>query len=298
MDECAVVVRRIEDRLPLAAGGWLFRRAWIPERPQRVLVLVHGFGEHSGRYEELASWLAARSVAVHAYDQRGHGRTPGRRGHVDRFERLYDDLCAMLEFVAREHPGLPIALLGHSLGGLVVTGCVRERRPPIDRLVVSGPAFRLAPGVSKTRIALARLLRRLCPRLSLAAGLDAALLSRDPEVVRRYVEDPWVHGRATAAFAAGAIDAQLRLVEGPAAIPVPMLLLHGEDDGLCSVEGSRAFFARIEHERAPGGELRTYPGLRHEVLNEPEREQVYRDVLAWLAVEPALRRSPAAGAGA
>lgn len=284
-------IRRSEDCLRAADGSELFRRAWLPAAPRRVLVVVHGFGEHSGRYEEFASWFARRGFAVHAADLRGHGRTPGRRGHVADFELLLDDLDGLLAFVSQQHPGLATTLLGHSMGGLLTTAFVCERQPPIERFVVSGPALALSPDLSRTRMTIARLLRRVLPRLSMEAGLDSAGLSRDPEVVRRYLEDPLVHGRISAAMAAGMLDAQIRTAASANLVSVPMLLLHGESDPLCLVEGSRAFFEGLPRQRVAGSRLRTYPGLRHEIFNEPEKLQIYQDLLDWLD-EPVAARMP------
>jgi len=120
----------------------------------------------------------------------------------------------------------------------------------------------------------------------LHAGPDPQALSRDVEVVRRYLEDPLVHGRVSAALAAGMMDAQLRTAAGAGRIPVPMLLLHGEDDRLCPVAGSRTFHDGLPHDRVAGSAIRTYAALRHEIFNEPEREAVYGDLLAWLEATP------------
>jgi alpha-beta hydrolase superfamily lysophospholipase len=284
-------IRRTEDCLRAVDGTELFHRAWMPVVPRRVLVVVHGFGEHSGRYEEIARWFARRGFAVHATDLRGHGRTPGKRGHAADFEVLLDDLAGLLDFVSQQHPGLGTTLLGHSMGGLLTTAFVCERQPSIERFVVSGPALALSPDLSRVRMTIARLLRRFLPRITMEAGLDAAGLSRDPEVVRSYLEDPLVHGRISAAMAAGMLDAQIRTAASANLVSVPMLLLHGESDPLCLVEGSRTFFEGLPRERVAGSRLRTYPGLKHEILNEPERVQIYQDLLDWID-EPVANRTP------
>jgi len=273
-------LRRRESHLKGAAGERLFHRTWLPPRaPRRVLLLIHGFAEHSGRYEAPASWFARRESAVHAYDQRGHGRSTGSRGHVDRFSDLLDDLERVLEAVAAEHPGLPLYLVGHSMGGLVLASFLRERRPAVAGAVSSGAALALAERMPRGRLAVARLLRRVAPRLSLDAGLDTAALSRDPEVVRRYEADPLVFRRLSVSLAVEMADAAARSAGGGVGVAVPTLLLHGEEDRLCPPEGSRAFHATLA---APGSALRLYPGLRHEIFNEPEAEKVFEDVLAWL----------------
>ena len=282
-----VVVRRREGRLALSDRGARYRYAWLPPEPHRVMLLVHGFAEHAGRYDEMAMYFANRGFAVHAYDQAGHGRTPGPRGHVDRFERLLDELSRFVEQIGSEHPDLPIVLVGHSMGGLVVAATAAFRRPPVDRIVLSGALLELPSkgSLDRTlRIAVARVLSRLAPRLGLTTGLDAEGLSRDPEVVRRYREDPFVKDRMTARFATGLFAMVSRVREAAGRIERPILILHGEADPICPAEGSRRLFAALEPQIAKQSRLSVYPGLRHEIFNEPERESVWQDMLAWLGV--------------
>ena len=273
-------VRRCETHTELDSGIAVLRRAWLPPEPERVLLVVHGLAEHSARYDRLGAWFARRGCAVHAYDQRGHGRSGGRRGHVRRFEDLLRDVEELSGHVRAQHAGLPLVLVGHSIGGLVVASFVRERAPEIEAAVISGAALAVPDGVSPLRRAGARVMRRLAPRLGLAIGIDPGALSRDPEVGRRYVEDPLVFDRMTVSLATELIDAIERTATaGGAAVRVPMLLLCGADDAVCDPAGSRAFRAGI---RVPGSALVIYEGLRHEIFNEPDCERVYQDVLDWL----------------
>jgi alpha-beta hydrolase superfamily lysophospholipase len=272
-------VRRVEGSLEASGGLRLFRRAWLPPRVERTLVVVHGFAEHSGRYDPLGAWFASRGFAVHAYDQRGHGRSDGARCHVERFGQFLDDLDVVLACVRDEHPGAPLALLGHSMGGLVVAAHLAERDPALQAAVTSGAALALSPDLPRARVFAARALRRLAPRLRLGSGLDPQGLSRDAEVVRRYVEDPLIERSMTTSLATELLAAVERSAAACERVRVPWLLLHGEADPICPVEGSRAASARV---RARGSALRTYPGLRHEILNEPEHLQVFEDVRAWL----------------
>lgn len=292
-------IRRVETHLRGAASGGaaplLFRRAWLPAEPWALLLTVHGYAEHSGRYEELARWFAERGLAVHAYDHRGHGRSEGARCHVDRFDQLLDDLDCVLERARAEHPELPVVLLGHSMGGLVVTAFLADRRPAIAAAATSGAALAVGPGVSRTRVAAAKLLRRLAPRLALGSGLDPRGLSRDPEVVRRYVEDPLVYRTMTPSLAVELMTTIPRVATRAVEIQLPLLLLHGSDDPLCPIEGSRAFHGGLQ---VPGSAFRAYPGLRHEIFNEPERERVFADLLDWLrATLPKSGPPPAGGGG-
>jgi alpha-beta hydrolase superfamily lysophospholipase len=278
-------VRRREDQQRLSDRGERYCYAWLPPEPEHVLILVHGYAEHAGRYEEMAIHFAARGFAVHAYDQAGHGRTSGPRGHVDRFERLLDELVAFIERVRAEHPGLPIVLAGHSMGGLVTAATAAFRRPDIDRIVLSGALLELDANGSASRslrVALARVLSVLVPRLGFSTGLDAAGLSRDPEVVRRYLEDPLIKDRMSARFAAGLFSMLGRVREAADQIERPILILHGEADPICPASGSRRFHAGLAPAIAERSRLSVYPSLRHEIWNEPERVAIWQDMLAWL----------------
>jgi alpha-beta hydrolase superfamily lysophospholipase len=254
------IIRRTESHVAGVHGHTLFRRAWLPERPERVLLVVHGYAEHSGRYESFGAWFAARGCAVHSYDHQGHGRTTGTRCHVRRFADLLDDLERVLGQVRSEHPERPVFLVGHSMGGLTVAAFAADRRPDVAGAVTSG-------------------LRWVVPRLAMPSGLDANGLSRDPDVVRAYLDDPLVFRTITMSLAAELMSAVQRTGGRGGEVRVPMLLLHGQADPICPVDGSRAFHAQLE---VPGSRIRSYPGLRHEIFNEPEHESVFEDLLDWI----------------
>jgi alpha-beta hydrolase superfamily lysophospholipase len=241
------------------------------------VILVHGYGEHSGRYEETASDLARAGFEVHAYDQQGHGRSGGARGHVRRFEHLLDDLEGFVAAVRDERPPLPIVVVGHSMGGLVVAAYASQRNPKVAGVVASAAVLSMPEDVSPARVIAARVLKWLAPRLSLASQLDPEALSRDPEIVRAYLEDPLVQRKITASLASEMLSAMKRCAAET--VRVPMLLLHGEDDPICPVVGSRNFFERLTVTQR---ELHTYPGLRHEIFNEPERAAVLGDLIGWI----------------
>lgn len=272
MESAASAIRRYELSAHGAAGAVLFRRGWIPERARASVLVVHGFGEHSGRYEHVGQWLAERGFAVHAYDHRGHGRSAGRRCHVDRFDEYLDDLAVVLEQVRVDAPKNPVFLIGHSMGGLVVATFARERSPSVSGVVLSGAALALPEGNSRIRIA--RLIRAVLPRLRLSAGLDLAGLSTDPRVLQAYLADPLVEHQMTASLAVELLGAVERTAPGGADVAVPLLVLHGGDDPICASEGSERFAAAARTAR-----FIRYRGLRHEIFNEPG----FRDVLADVA---------------
>ncbi|MCR9097878.1 MAG: lysophospholipase [bacterium] len=277
-------ILRKETQVVLSDQGERYRRSWLPPEPSRVMILVHGYAEHAGRYDEMAMHFAERGFAVHAYDQAGHGRTAGPRGHVDRFDRLPEEAARFVELVAVDHPGLPITLVGHSMGGLVVATACAEHHPAVDRVILSGALLALGAGGLRQTLSLmaARVLSVVAPKIGLAAGLDLQGLSRDPEVIRRYVEDPYVKDRMTARFAAGMNATIDRTRAGASRVERPMLILHGGLDPLAAPSGSQAFHAGLSPQVASESELKVYPELRHEIFNEPEREAVWQDMLDWL----------------
>ena len=272
-----IEIRRTESHLPGATGHLLFRRSWLPRTSERIIVLVHGYGEHSGRYEHTASDLARAGFEVHAYDQQGHGRSGGTRCHVRRFEHLLDDLEGFVAAVRAERPPLPVTVVGHSMGGLVVAAYASQRNPKVAGVVTSGAALAMPEDLPRARLIAAPALQGLAPRISFASQLDPNALSRDPEVVRAYLEDPLVQRRITASLASEIMSAMKSTVA--AAVRVPMLLLHGEDDAICPVAGSRIFFEQLKVTQRG---FHTYPELRHEIFNEPERATVLDDLVGWI----------------
>ena len=270
------VVRRAEFHFD-GGRGRLFGRRWEGPTPRREVVLVHGYGEHSGRYEHVGGFLAARGARVHAYDHQGHGRSSGLRCHVRRFGDFLDDLDRVVGRARDASQGRPVFVIGHSMGGLIACAWAREREPEVAGLVVSAPALAAPAGPSPALLRLLPLLSRIAPRLSLASELDPQGLSRDPAVVEAYLADPFVHLRMTLSLARELFAAMRRTAGGGGDLALPALMLHGADDPICSPEASRRFA-----EAAPDCRYRSYPRLRHEIFNEPEREAVLADVQSWL----------------
>jgi len=274
-----VLIRRVESHLPGGGGRALFARGWLPEAPERVVTLVHGFAEHTGRYERLGSWLAERGCAVHGFDLQGHGRSEGPRGHAASFSALIDDAEAFVGWVRSEHPGVPLFVFGHSMGGLIVLGYAALRAPRVAGVATSGAALYLAELPSRLQVAALWSLRPLLPRLRLSRPIAEDALSRDPEVGRQYRADPLVFQFLTLSLAWALYDGARRTLEAAPGVGIPVLLLHGGDDPLVRPTGSQAFHDELD---TPGSDLRIYPGLRHEILNEPEWETVATDLMDWM----------------
>ena len=258
----------------------LYRQSWLPDGPSRAAILLaHGLGEHSGRYEHLAAHCTARGFAVHAVDHYGHGRSEGLRGHVERFSVYVDGLRSLRDDVRGQHSDLPLFLLGHSMGGLIAATFLGEDQASFRGCVLSGPALRSDAEPSKLAMALVRLISWLAPTAPLI-GLDPSGVSRDPAVVKAYVNDPLVHhGKATARLIAELSSTMRATLAAAPAIGLPLLVMHGDADILTSPAGSQAL---CDAATSADKTLKVYPGLYHEIFNEPERDEVLGDMSAWL----------------
>jgi len=243
--------------------------------PWGSILLVHGLGEHSGRYEHVGAQLSAAGLDVTAYDHRGMGGSGGRHGDIERWAQYHDDLGERLASVRPEARDRPVVLYAHSLGGLIAAGYLLSDRPKPDLAVLTSPALdSTLPGWKKR---LAPVLARVAPTLAIANGIDGATLSRDPSVAARTVDDPFCVKVSTTRFGAEALVEQARVRRAAhAGFGIPTLVLHGEDDGLVPAGASEVFAA------APGVERRTFAGLRHELHNEPEGPGIIDQVIAWI----------------
>ena len=253
-------------------------RTWNPLAAIKGTVwLVHGIGEHSGRYDAAARVLEARGFVVHAHDQRGHGLSPGPRGHVRRWAEYGDDLRALLDRHA--DPALPLFLFGHSMGGLVVLDYLFRDPGRVRAAVVSAPAVDPAAAHKPLLVWSARLLSLLLPRLRLSLGLDLDSLSRDPAVRTAYARDPLVHARTTARWGAETLAAIEWLHAHRDRLRTPLLLLQGAEDRINSPSGTRRFAAGLP---AALAELRELPGVRHELHTDPEVAGIFTGIGEWL----------------
>lgn len=261
-------------------GRRIFWQAWLPDSsPSAVVVLVHGAGEHSGRYEHVTARLAGAGYAVYAPDHRGHGRSEGPRALIDRTDAAVADLDQLVVLAQEAHPGTPVFMLGHSMGAMFALRYAPLHQDRLAGLILSGALAALEDVPTSLRL-IGRLLSMLAPRAPLIA-IDASLVSRDPSVVDAYRADPLVHhGKLPARTAAEIADAVDAFPTSVGAITVPVLIMYGTEDRLCPPAGSVMVAERIG---SADKTVRAYEGLFHEILNEPEREEVLADVLAWLS---------------
>jgi alpha-beta hydrolase superfamily lysophospholipase len=276
----------IEGKLRLGAGSAgagadLIWEAWLPETaPKGVALVAHGYAEHLGRYKYFAGKLNAAGIAVYALDHWGHGKSIGRYGFVPRFSAYTDGIEALLGEIEARHPGLPLFLVGHSMGGLIATLHLTTHQSHYAGAILSGPAIQPTEEPSKLLIWVSRMLSRFAPKLGVLA-LDANGVSRDPGVVAAYRRDPLVYtGKISARLAAEMFDAMAAARAGASKITLPILLLHGDKDSLAAPEGSVFLNA---HVASADRTLKLYSGLYHEIFNEPERDSVIGDVTDWIA---------------
>jgi alpha-beta hydrolase superfamily lysophospholipase len=251
--------------------GKIVVRRWDAAEPKRIVVLAHGLGEHSGRYEHVAQRLVTDGAVVYAPDHHGHGRSDGERGLVDDVESMSSDVGRVLALARSEHPGLPIALLGHSLGGVIVTRLVQRGDHGLSALVLSSPVIGGNPGFEG--------LLAMDPLPDVP--IDPAVLSRDPAVGEAYANDPLVyHGPLSRETLLGIFAAVGAIGTGPSFGPLPTLWIHGDQDQLAPLEATRG---AIDHVRGDELQEQIYPGARHELLNETNQDEVIDEVATFVA---------------
>jgi len=261
-------------------GFRLFERWWLPQGESKAtVIIVHGFGEHSERYVHVAQHLTEQGYGVYAFDLRYHGRSGTPKAYVRSFDDYLSDLDVFLERTRAREPGKPLFLLGHSLGGAIVTLFTITRKPDIRGIILSSPALMISDEVSPLLIKLSGFIGRILPKLP-TVKLDCTAISRDPEVVRRYDTDPLVYRGGTPARTGAELVRAIRIIQARMEeIALPLLIIHGTADRLAKPEGSKQLYERVS---TSDKNLKIYEGLYHETMNEPEKEQVLSDIAQWL----------------
>lgn len=274
-------MRHIDDEFPGYQNLNLYYQCWLPSnKPRAILLVVHGLAEHSGRYLNLVNHFVPRSYAVYSFDYRGHGKSPGLPGYVDRFSDYINDLQAFGDMVRKNHHDSRLFLVGHSIGGTIAITYATQHQDELDGLVVSGATLQVGASVSPVMIMAARVLSCLLPKAGLDI-IDATAISRDQNVVAAYTNDPLVYrGKIRARLGAEIIKAIQKLPLQMARINLPILIMHGSADRLSDPSGSQILYQRVS---SSDKTLKLYDGCYHEIFNEPERQQVFADMEAWLA---------------
>jgi len=257
----------------------LYYQRWRPERdPRAVLAIVHGFGEHSSRYPNVVNYYVPSGYAVYGFDHRGHGRSPGKRGHINEWSEFRDDVRAFVQLVAMQEPNRPLFMLGHSLGGLIALEYVLRDPTGLRGVIASSPLL-VQAGLSPVVVTMGKILSRVAPSTAIKTGLDASTISRDPAVVKAYQEDPLVHSYGTPRLSTEIAAAQKWTNAHAGELKLPLLLIVGSEDKLVPPEGGRRFFDAVTF--ADKQKL-DYPGAYHETHNDIIAPQVMADVERWL----------------
>jgi alpha-beta hydrolase superfamily lysophospholipase len=273
-------MNHIEGNFKGVRNANIFYQAWLPDGDVKaVLFVVHGLGEHSGRYMNHVNRFVPLGYAAYGLDHIGHGKSDGPREVIDRFTDFTDTLKIYYEMVKGWQPGKPIFILGHSLGGLITCTYLLDNQDKFKGAIISAPAVKIPANISQTTITMGKILSAVAPRTGLLA-LDATGVSRDPEVVKAYVADLLVfHGKTPARLAAEMLGAMQRVTAEAAKITLPFIAVQGGADKLIDPGGAQMLYDKAGSKDKT---LKVYEGLYHEVHNEPEREVMFKDLESWL----------------
>ncbi len=273
-------MKHIEGMFNNAQKVCIYYQGWLPEgEAQAVLFIVHGLGEHSGRYMNVVNHFVPLGYAVYGLDHLGHGKSEGGREEVQRFEDYTDPLTTYYNMVKGWQAGKPIFILGHSLGGLITTFYLLDNQEKFKGAIISAPAIKISENISSMTITMSKILSKVAPKAGVLA-LDASMISRDPEVVKVYNSDPLVfHGKTPARLASEMLKSMLRVKAEVSKISLPFITVQGSQDKLVDPGGAQMLY---EGASSRDKTIKIYEGFYHEVFNEPEREVVLKDVETWL----------------
>ncbi|MCB9112537.1 MAG: lysophospholipase [Anaerolineales bacterium] len=261
-------------------GLELFAQVWEPQvvSPRAVICLVHGVGEHSSRYAHVAEAFGKEGFVLFGFDQRGHGRSGGLRGHITSIEDFLQDIDLLLEQARLRYPGLPIILYGHSLGGILVLHYSLKRKPDIKGVIATSSGLHTAVEEQKLKVVAAKILGSIMPTTQMPSGLDPKALSRDESVVETYINDPLVHDKLSLGFGKVMIGVTAWTLEHAGEFPLPLLLLHGKNDAIAYPSSSTEFAAALKDRCT----LVLWDGAYHELHNEPEKMEVFKTMTMWM----------------
>ncbi|MEO0733206.1 MAG: lysophospholipase [Bacteroidota bacterium] len=259
-------------------GKQIYAVEWPVANARAVVGLIHGMGEHCRRYDPMVDWYRRHGIAFVGYDRQGFGRSEGQRAYAEGYKDYLDEVARLVVACEQRYPDTPLFLYGHSFGGQTLLQYLIKRNPQIDGAIVTGPHIRLGFKANPFIVALGRITDRVWPTFSQSNQLDVSLLSRTPEVISDYQQDPLNTDRLTSRVGIGLLDVAQELDTWRGQLPVPTLLMHGTADGITGAAGSEAFAVRNPENLT----WKPWPGLYHEIHHEPEREEVFTYVLAWL----------------
>ncbi len=257
----------------------LYYQTWQPDEAARAtLVIVHGLGEHGGRYMNLVNPLVSKGYAVYAFDQRGYGRSPGKKGFINSWSEYREDVRTFVEMVRGQAGERPFFILGHSMGGCVTCDYVLHYPDGLTGVILSAPAIGNL-NMPKSKEVLSNIFSSILPSLATPTGLDATAISRDTAVVTAYQNDPLVHDKATPRLGVEFLKTAVYCMDHAAEFQPPLLMIHGDADRIVNVEQSKIFFEKVAQ---PDKKLIIYEGGYHESHNDTHYEQVVVDIENWL----------------
>jgi alpha-beta hydrolase superfamily lysophospholipase len=280
-----IMPQHSERRFTTADGLELYAQTWAADRTRAHLVIVHGLGEHSGRYRNYVDYFVPRGYTLHGADLRGHGRSGGKPGYVDRFDQYVADLDRRVAHIRSTDPATPVFILGHSLGSLVALKYGLDQPAGLSGIIVTGTALRDALAMPQWKRRLANVLSTVMPSLKMDNGVLTKYLSQDPTVIAAYEADPLVHRWGTPRLAAEVARVRAELYRRAAEWQLPLLMLHGGADRVCLPAGTQAFARQAPATRVA---YREFDNLYHELHNERERAQVFGEIEVWLEAQLAL----------
>ena len=258
-------------------GTTLYGQSWQPDdAPKAKLAMVHGFGEHSGRYANLVNYFVPRGYALYGFDLRGHGRSSGLRGHIMRWHEYRSDVGVFMSQINQSN--IPVFLYGHSLGGLILLDYALNDPVKLNGIIVSAPSLGKV-AISPLLFVMSKIISSVYPKFTLHTGLDATMISRDPDVVSAYMSDPQVHDMATARLGTELSSVQAWVQSHAGDLRLPVLMFQGSADRLTSPADGKRFFSNV-----PDGSKRyiAYEGSSHEVHNDLDHHLVTADMDAWM----------------
>ena len=263
-------------------GNKIYERCWLPEDTSSVkaiLIIVHGLAEHSGRYEHVAEYMIPKGIAVGSIDHRSHGKSDGKDSEFNSIDELVEDLHIFVNLIKERLPDVPLFMYGHSLGGLIATHYAIKKQPDFKGLILTGPALKIADDISPLLIKVSGLLAKIAPHMK-TITLDGNAVSRDPSVVEKYNADPLnyrggIPANTAAAMNNGIKEANERFSE----IKLPLFVMHGAEDRLADPAGSKAIVEGVSSEDKT---LKIFDGMYHELVNEPEKEDIMNEMLTWM----------------
>ncbi len=260
-------------------GTDMYARGWAPEgTPKAAIMLVHGHGEHVGRYDHVAAAMTEKGYAMLGFDLHGHGKSGGPRGHTPSYDALMDDIAAFSIQTDQRYGGLPRFLYGHSLGGNLVLNYALRRTPDLHGVIATGPWLKLAFQPPASQVTLGRMMNGIAPGFTQHSKLDTHGLSHDQVVVAAYENDPLVHDKISARLFVSIYESGLWALEHAAGFSLPLLLMHGASDPITSARASQEF-AQKAGDKAT---LKVWDGMYHEIHNELEKPDVFNFMLDWL----------------